>query len=472
MGSPPLPYNILALAPFAPMPDQGGKTQFVPIDPHDLDTALAQIRPILHLPMPTDLHPDGAVTLTLDRMAAFEPSVMEAGLFPSAESARSRGSDAFARPETKNGPPEKSGTMEDLFSMVDIPGPTAPESFSDPVAHGSSRLLTAIFSHPLFKAVESAWHGLGWLARQTAQAGHENTKISVASISAGCLESVLNAVQDLPAAEMPHLVLIDLGLDHTLPSLDIISTAAGFADRMLVPVCLWIRPEFFRIDHWDRIHRLAYIRNYLDGMEYAKFRKIRTLPGAEWLMLTCNSVAVRPAHDFEPSPLYTAPVWAAAALCERAVAGSGWPMGFAGPPSGPSGGLSAPGLQARISEDKALQLIEAGITPLVGTAHGQDIFIPQAPSLDGRDMGFQMFLNRVIRCLFQARENAGPKNPETALSEALIHAFTQTGHVRFDDPDVRETGSATDGARLFHIGFVPPETLMPGAGRIELTFAW
>ena len=69
-----LPYKIMALAPFAPVPEEKFKPEFVPVDLHSIDTAIEKISPVLYIPLPAELCLGGAVTLKLKRIKDFKPA--------------------------------------------------------------------------------------------------------------------------------------------------------------------------------------------------------------------------------------------------------------------------------------------------------------------------------------------------------------------------------------------------------------
>ncbi|MDA8133428.1 MAG: type VI secretion system contractile sheath large subunit [Desulfobacteraceae bacterium] len=478
MAESPLPYKILALGPFAPLPEGTFIPGFVQVDLYSLDDAVSTVSPVLYLP----LAPEGAVTLKLKRIKDFKPGeILKSLTLPVSPSKKAPLPGA---PQPKKADPSAQGhkaALEDILSMVAVPG--APfdrvrnHTNEDP---GPSLMLREIFSNPTFRKTESAWRGLQTLIQQAEIKGFERIRLSLSCVSPEQLETVLDAVEALPPEDIPNLVLIDLGFDNTLPSLKNLEKVLGFADRMLAPCCAWISPEFFRIENWNRLHKIPYIRHYLDDMAYARFRKLKTHAGAAWVMLLANAFAVRPAHECEDGPLFVSPVWGMGALCAKSVAASGWPLEFTRYPGYQMENLAmavydeknTASTQTLFSEDRILQLIEAGITPMAGAKHKDTAFIPKAASLAGDSIKFQLLMNRMVEALLHARRTKTLDNPGDEIRLALTRIFTQTGHGLPQTIDVANTGKASHDGQVFHISVLPPESVFPGSGPIEFSFVW
>lgn len=468
MAQSPLPYKILALGPFAPVPEGKFTPKFVQVDLYSLDDAVSAVSPVLYLP----LAPEGAVTLKLKRIKDFRPN----------EILKSLPLSGTPQPKKADLPVQgHKDAIEDLLSMVSVPD----ASFDRALDHTSgnpdpSLMLREIFSNPGFQKTESAWRGLQTLIQQADIKGFERIRVSLSCISPESLGMVLDAVEALPPEEIPNLVLIDLGFDNTLPSLENLENILGFADRMLAPACAWISPEFFRIENWNRLHKIPYIRHYLDDMAYAKFRKLKTHAGAAWVMLLANGFAARPAHACEDGPLFVSPVWGMGTLCAKSVAASGWPLEFTRYPGYQMENLAmaacdeknTASTQTLFSEDRILQLIEAGITPMAGVKHKDTAFIPKAASLAGDSIKFQLLMNRLVEALLHARRTKTSGHPEEEIRLALTRIFTQTGHGLPQTMDVTKTGKASHDGQAFHISFLPPESVFPGSGPIEFSFIW
>jgi len=475
MTDSPLPYKILALAPFAPVPEKRFKPEFVRVDLYSMDEAVEKLSPVLYLPLPVDQSPDGAVTLKFRSIKDFKPeSILKNDLQP------------VFKPKEKASPPvmpkkdeRRASPIDDILSMVATPD-SFPESAGRQDAADGSAMLQKIFSNPVFQKTEAAWRGLQTLVKKAEIKGFEKIRVSISSVSHESLETVLDAVKALPPEEIPNLVLIDLGFDNTLPSLENLEKIAGFADRMMLPACVWIRPEFFRINTWNRLYKIQYIKHHLDDMAYAKFRKLKTQAGAPWLMLLVNDFAVRPAHECEDSPLFVSPVWGMGTLCAETVSDSGWPMGFTKYNRYKLNDLAlsvcdetnTASTRALFSEDRIMQFIEAGITPMVGVKNKDIAFIPKEASLAGDSIKFHMFINRVIESLLHLREKAVSDTPEDEIRSGLTHMFIRTGHDSPRKIEIKTSDNASNGRKVFHIAFMPPESVFKSSGDIEFSFIW
>jgi len=474
----------MALAPFAPVPEDKFNPEFVPVDLHSIDTAIEKISPVLYIPLPAEFCPEGAVTLKLKRIKDFKPaSIIKNNSYLSSLSKEKKSAPVIKQNKepAQSGKEEKT-RIDDILSMV-----ATSDSSSDTLSEkkqtdlNTPAIIREIFSNQVFQETESAWRGLQSLVKKADIKGFKKISVSISCISHSSLENVLKKMEQLPYDEIPNLVLIDLGFDNTLPSIELLEKIIHFTDRMLLAACVWIKPGFFRIGHFNQLHKIPYIKNYLEDASYAKFKKLGTLSDREWLIANCNSFAVRPANEFEDLPLFVSPVWGMGTLCAKAVNNEGWPMGFTRYNTNRLDDLAMISLdekttastRALFSEDRIMQLVEAGITPLAGMKNKDIAFIPKESSLAGGSIKFQLFINRVIEMLIhlRAEETAG-ESIEDVISSALKNIFLQTGHSPPDDVSVIRGSNALDDQKVFNISFTPPEPVIAGHGKIEFSFAW
>lgn len=477
----PLPYKILALAPFSPMPEEKFKPEFIQVDLYSIDEAIEKLSPVLYLPLPAAQCPEGAVTLKFTSMKDFKPvSILQKNLQPGFIQKENPVTPVSLKRNEQSEQKEKTA-IDNILSMVATPDPSSDRILQNKHAtEDSSALLQNIFSHPDFLKTESAWRGLQTLLKKAEIKGFEKIRVGISSISHESLETVLDAIKALPINEIPNLILIDLGFDNTLPSIENLEKIIGFADSMLLPVCVWIKPEFFRIENWNRLHKIQYIKNHLDDIAYAKFRKLKSLDGAAWFMMTANSFSVRPAYEFEQAPLFISPVWSLGILCAKSVSDSGWPMGFTNYNTykienlalSAGDGKDMAAIQTLFPEDRVKQLIETGITPLVGSKNKDIAFLPKEASLSGGSIKFQMAINRIIESLIHLREKTVSDRPEDKIRSTLAQLFTQTGHDEPSKLEIFESGNTSDKGKIYHISFVLPKTVLAGSGKIEFSFAW
>ena len=392
--------------------------------------------------------------------------------------------------------PQKSGfttpskkeesKIDDILSMVEVvetADPSHGTSLEETQANSDTNSIAReVFSNMEFQKTESAWKGLQCLIKKAQIKGSQNISLTISSVSYNSLENTLNNIESLPHDEIPNLVLIDLGFDNTMPSIELLKKTAKFADKMLLPVCVWLKPDFFRIESWNQLAKIPYIKNHLDDAAYAKFRKLKTLAGAAWLIVSCNGFSLRPAHEFENYPLFASPVWGMGILCAKAVNQGGWPMGFTKYNTfiiddltmSRVDGKNMASTQTLFSEDRIMQLVEAGITPVVGVKNKDFALIPKESSLAGDSVKFQMFINRIIESLIDIKVQsiAEDEHPENSIISALRNIFIQTGHNPPKKVSVVYNGDTPEGKKVFIVSFIPPESVIVSPGKIEFSFIW
>jgi len=466
-------YRIMALGPFAPVPDGKFKPQFVPVDLYSLDEAIAAIAPVLYLPLSTELCPEGAVTLRFNSMKDFKPGQIVKNV-SSLDTATTGFGGGPARPSVA-----KASAVDDILSMVDGPD-TAPA----PPAGGAGKdaALKAIFSDEFFSSMESAWRGVQTLVKQADIKGFQPINLSISPVSRSSLSHVLGEIKALPQGQMANLLLVDLGFDASQPSVELMERVVAFADEMMVPTCVWLGSQFFRIDSWSLMKKIPYINHHLEEMSYVKFKKLQDHGGASWTMACCNKFALRNAHEFEPAPLMASPVWAAGILIAKSIGNTGWPMAFTNyvdcfienlPLFSIDSNVMA-ATQGLFSEDRIAQLLEAGITPVVGAKNKDIAFMPKAISLAGEPIRFQMVFNRIISVLMTLREDGESwVDPETAVTQGIKQLFVRSGQPEPGDLAVSVGPSdASPGRQKVSISFTPPRAVLAAAEKIDFSFLW
>ncbi|MCP3941787.1 MAG: hypothetical protein GY710_09940 [Desulfobacteraceae bacterium] len=477
-------YKILALGPFAPVPDEKFKANFVPVDLYSIDQAITQISPVLYLPLPTTLCPDGALTLKFDRIKDFKSDViMKNNSFLKSVPAKSTPvPDKSHTTGVNKSFEKKSSEIDDILSIVAVSDSSSKEILGEEKSGTDSLdIMTRVFSNPVFKQTESAWRGLQTLVKQARIKGAEQISMSISSVSHNSLELVLSQIELLPYDKIPNLILVDLGFDNTPASIKLLGKIAEFADRIMVPVSICLKPDFFRIEDWDKLGKISYINNHLNDISYVKFRKIKKLPGADWIIANCNYFTLRPANEYEDHPLLASPVWALGTLCAKAVQKTGWPGGFTqymkykidDLPMYSNDQRRTSSTQVLLSEERIMQFIEVGITPVVGAIKKDFVFIPKQTSLACGSIKFQLFFNRIIESLIHAKEKSSSNSiPENEIKSVLMEVFTQTGHASPKAIDVIKEPSGGNGQQVFMISFIPPESVIVVTGKIEFSFVW
>ena len=93
-------------------------------------------------------------------------------------------------------------------------------------------------------------------------------------------EEILRAVVRRSGDHPPSLVLVDTSFDNTYASVDTLETLVNFSTAVNAPTVVSLSPRFFGVDVWADISNLGYLNHELDGQAYAKFRVLKTSPGA------------------------------------------------------------------------------------------------------------------------------------------------------------------------------------------------
>jgi EvpB/VC_A0108, tail sheath N-terminal domain/Type VI secretion system, VipA, VC_A0107 or Hcp2 len=479
-----LPYKILVLGPFAPVPDGKFKPDFVKLDLYSIDEALETLAPVLYLPLPLGLCADGALTLKFNKIKDFKPgSIIKNNEFLKSLSEVKKSTPVKdSEPDYSKIVTKKSDAVDDILSMVEVPDTPSDEINGENSVDGNvSAVMHEIFSNTEFRRTESAWRSVQTLAKQAQIKGFNKISVSVSSVSHNSLEHILDAIESMPHDEVPNLILIDLDFDNTMPSIDLLEKVIQCIDKMMIPACINIKPGFFRIDDFNDLDKLPYINNHLDDISYAKFRKLRELPGASWLIVNCNEFAVRPANEFESTPLSGSSVFATGTLCAKAINEAGWPMKFTkyntctidDLPMFNAGDRNTASTRALFSDERIIQLAEAGITPVVGARNKDFVFIPKESSLSGDSIKFQMFFNRIIESIMNLMEKSVPGLiPEDGIKQALNDIFIQTGHDKPVDLSIIKGAHDAQDQDVFKISFVPPPSVIANSNMIEFSFVW
>lgn len=529
------PLGILALAPFGPVSSEDYKPRIILADLYSLDEAVAAVAPRFWIELPREICPEGGLTVGVDSLAGFKPENLvkntpylaslaaahdfirdarAAGTAPAtlAGSVRERFPGLpldLSLPAPSAGPPQAqdASAVDDILAMVAAgpppatPGPDAtggggafgsggPPSWQDQALSLLSQCLRGVFADPAFRACEAAWGGARVLARQAGIKQGGQAELKLVSVSPDTLQDALAALMPLLALDVPQLTVIDQGFSNTPASMEVLNSVAAFADALLTPTAVEIRPAFFGIAFFGQLSKLGYVSHALEDAAYAKFRKLRTHPGAARLCAMVNPFLARapygpqnparPAGFDEAAPLWVSPVWGLATLCAKSAVAYGWPTRFTDSVNvrleelavADSGQGPSP-VMGLFGENQAAELIEAGFTPLLGAPGHDYAIIPRQATLDGGSFGFQLFFGRVIGWLLAARETAGEveaSDPAGYVRQALTVLFTQTGQKVPQDLSV-EAGEEKDGRVPLSISFTPPGRIY-GGGSLTFTFAW
>lgn len=523
-----IPFTILALTPVSPVSDIYNKSHLTTLDMFTLNEAMENIDLRLFVPVAQKLCREGALTIRLKSIRDFKPdsliknneylkSVYEAGSF--IKQAVSNGLSAtsiagrlktdwpFLPFDMDTGTPHKSpakqtGMVDDILSMVATPeSPDSsttdtgkPRQWKAQIDNLLASLLESVFNNEDFRTCEAAWRGIELLLKQGQVKESDGVRLKIMPVSPKNLESVLEKIIDELISEPPNLVLIDLPFDSSPKSTGLLKKIAVFADTMLAPTLCWIDTRFFHLNNWNELEKVPYLKHYLDDASYAKWRKLKELPGADWLSFTCNRFLTRfpygpnnnPGTVFfqEKDPLWISPVWALGALTAQSIATFGWPCRFTDYMSISLKDLAVLDFgdtiptptEMILSEDRLAEFIEIGITPVQGIA-GKDIaFTPRETTLGGSSLKYQFFTSRILTFLWWYRDNMDEEKMSgdlcTNIKDALSLFWEKTGYSPPEDLEITAEEAVERKPVNIRIGMTPPTSVLPGGRRLEMTFLW
>lgn len=524
MQIPFLPFKILALAPFGPAAQTGANPRPIPVDLATIDEAFQAVSPRFHLPVDRELCPEAGLTLEFKSLKDFKPDrliqnneylhqVAEAGRY--AGEARSKGVSARdavehirqawpAVPVDPAALPAESeakaaSRVDDILSLVAMPGGGGGDARGTASLTGQldsllSSLLEAVYNNEEFRKYEAAWRGLEVLLKQAPIKEGGPVKVAIASVHPDTLAETLDALIADLALDLPGLVLIDAPMDSGVRSTELTQAAADFADNLLAPTAVWVSADFFHIAHWRDLGKVSYLKHHLEDASYAKWRKLAEQPGGNWLTAVCNRFVVRAPYggDNKPKtasfeeigPLWIAPVWALGTLVAQSVLECGWPSRLTDyvnvalhdlpvidrPGDGP--GV----VEMDLSEDRLMEFVEIGLTPLYGPVRKDRAFMPKEVTLAGGSLKYQLFTARILAFLFWCKDNLDEavRVGDLALNvqSAIAMFWERTGHPAPADLDVRAGEAEGGGPIPLNISMTPPAAVLPGGHKLELGFAW
>ena len=529
MQIPLVPFTILALAPTGPHADHPFTLEIVPTDLFSLDEAIEALGPRFRVSLPARLCPEGQLTLHIRSMKGFKPdslvqeapylkSLYEAGRLidegvasgrPAeqiAERLKSQWPDLPLDLSISQGKPQSrvQSPVDDILAMVAIPqGPggethssseSSPRSWRAQVDRLLASLLEHIFANGEFRTYEAAWRGIEVLLKQGQVKEGGGIEVKIVPVGMDSLEEALDMLMAVLPSDIPNLVLIDLPFDTTPRCIDLLEKVAAFAESMLVPTVGWITPRFFNLERWEDLGKLPYIGHHLEDAAFAKWRKLREHSASSWMAVTCNRFLSRYPYGEGNSPrkvsfqekerLWISPVWALGALVAQSVSKYGWPSRFTDYSNVRLEQLALhelPGerpisTEMSLSENRLMELIEAGLTPLFGMLNKDIAFIPKATMVAGDSLAYQLFITRFLGFLFWCREHLGNAESGMDIARDVKNAISLFFQKSSGEPPVDLTVVAgqtdEDGSIPLHISLTPPRSILGGEQKLELTFDW
>jgi len=530
MNTSPTPFTILALSAFGQGSGTAGSLKMIDVHQGSLDDAVAALSGTLSIPVPREICPAGSVIFSPTALKDFRPreivkrisylrNLADAGKYIETAAVGGNSDSQIAQGLKTQWPdlpidfraasaspkePRASHTaVDDILSMVAMPGgsgagarsgQSGAKAWKEQIDSVTARVLEAVFNHAPFRSLEASWRGVEILVSQGPVKEAEGIVLKCAPIDGDMLGEALDSLSPGLADAPPNLILIDHAFDNTPAAIALLEKVAEFASTLLVPVVVWLGPWFFHLDTWNALKKLPYLNHYLEDAAYAKWRKLKKHPGSDWLVMTANRFLVRASYGndnpprtvcfSEQHPLWVSPVWALGTLVGKSVTAWGWPTRFTDYrnisledlAAGEFAGEGSASTETVFSEDRILQMVEAGITPLTGALKKDFALVPKETTLSGGSLKFQLFFNRIVGYLFYLKEVMGnaalQADPGARLAVALAELFRQTGHQPPEDLSIRADPAEEGKPTLLRIAFTPPVSILPGTEPLQFTLTW
>lgn len=524
---PKIPFTILVLSPFAPVPATGYTGPLIQVDLSNLDQALAALKPRFVVPVSKDLCPDGGVLVEpghlkdlrpeglikavpfMQALSAAHQVVAQAvvtGQSPTSLAAELRTKwpelppDLVTPPAGGTKPKASNSALDDIFSLVAAPSATSTPAVSgggDWAGRIEARLaamLAAIYENPDFRALEAAWRGLEILLKQGPVKEGQGVLVNILPVDQASLEASIDRLTTELANLPPNLILIDLPVGSTPQGISLMEKILGLADDLMTPTVCWLGPRFFHLDTWAGLGKVQYLKHFLEDAAYAKWRKLADLPGANWVTVTLNCFVGRLPYGplnkpktvmfDEKQPVWLSPVWAWGAIVAQSVLIYGWASRFTDYVNLAVRDLTVADLtgegplttEMALGEDRLMEFLQVGLTPLLGPARKDQVFIPKEVTLGGGSLKSQLFVGRVLNFLLWCRENlavsANSADLAGEVQNALAQFWHRTGHQPPADLSVTAGQPRENGTVLLNISLTPSRVVLPGGQKLEFSFVW
>ena len=522
MQTPSLPFKILALAPFKSIDENAWSEDLIRIDKTNLDRVINDLMPSFYVSIPKDLCPEGGLDIRCHMFKDFHPdsliqnnvflkNILDAKSFIQDAESKGLSSQQIGtrlgewpnlphlriKTEPQKSRKESKDTIDNILEMVALPGDgpgpsTEGSSLTNQIDNILQQILSIIFADEKFRNQESVWRGLKLLMQQGGIDGNIKLEIVPASLETvgKTLDNLaLELIQDLPA-----LVIVDLPLDNSPRSLEILEKIARFSEKLLVPSISWITPKFLYLDTWQELTKLPFLPHYLEESAFAKWRRLRAMPSANWLVVTCNRFLTRYPYGRDNKPrmavfeehrnLWISPVWAIACLLAKSFDRYGWPTRFTEWQHIRLEDLALHTVdttkvlptEAAFAEDRIQQFIRGGLMPLIAQ-QGKDIaFTPADSTLAGGSLSYQMLTSRISQFLMWCSDNIEKNLEPVELQETLYQAFSlfweKSGNPPPEDLEISAGRSNSDNRTRLHIALKPSRQILPSGEKVEIEFFW
>ncbi|MBC2695177.1 MAG: hypothetical protein HF982_07875 [Desulfobacteraceae bacterium] len=522
MQLPSFPFKILALAPFSLEEHAPWSTAPIRIDKTTLDQAMEDMGLSFYVSLPKDLCQAGGLTITCKRLKDFHPdcliknnvflkNLLDAKKF--IDETRLKGLSVQkigARLKEWPGLPpihivtehQKAGrtstsAVDDILKIVALPE-------ERPSSHAETDVLTAqidaillpilshIFSNEKFRNLEAIWRGLRFLIQQ----GGVNKKLAfeVVPVSFETLDKTLNNLTTGLIHNLPSLFIIALPFDNSPRSLELLEKIAEFSQTLMVPSICWITHKFLYLDTWKDIKRLPFLPHYLKEPTFAKWRRLRKISSARWLVVTCNSFLARYPYGIDNKPrlvrfeehdrLWASPVWAIGCLVGKSFVKTGWPTRFTEWQNIRVEDLALNTADAdkpiptetHFTEERIDQFARAGIIPLVASPNQDIAFMPVETTVAGGSLKYQSLISRLTQLLFWCKDNFKDDLEPAEIQEGLEEAFSlyweRSRHMIPTSLIISTSQSRPDNRIPIRIVIEPSRQILPSGEKVELEFIW
>ena len=511
----PSPFTIVALTSVAGEAADVWQGKPVQIDFSDTDKALREIRPSLFIELPADLCPECGLTLTFRSIKDFSTEgllesqpylrdIAAASVF--LRQARDRNlpqaeiDEYFIQkkhlplvpPATDvQGESSRQGTsdnshLNNILSMVSVPDSASPPPINEPELFYDQlpgKIISCILQSESYRTLESSWLGVHFLCERI----HKNPNILfyVIPTHRDDIQQTLKAQQSELIAHPPSLMLIDAPLTGSALSMDTLLFLCDYAESLLTPAITWIEPSFFHQDNWQDVDKLSYLPHHLSKVEYGQLNKIRSLPAAAWVCLSCNRLLGRTPAITDSSLPWISPVWGIAALVAQRIDQTGLPTGvealhqniLSDLPQAKSGSRTPRVLETAFSENRVEQFLQCRITPLVTAPRDETAFLVGVPML-AKDcsLSYQLLTSMLIHFVLRLHDNKGHTPATHDIADKLRKDITGFLEEKCQaDPgqvEVKVQESPSDQGIPLHILWKPSRSILSSGRDIELYFSW
>ena len=509
------PFTIVALTSAAGEPSDVWQKKPVRVDLSNTNEALREIRPSLYVELPVDLCSQGGITLTFRSIKDFSTEgllrsqpylrdIATASAFlrqardrnlPQAEIEEyfiQKKHLPFVQPAAdRSGEPSRQGTsdnshLDDLLSMVSIPDSAVPPPINEPEFFYDQlpgKIISCIFQSESYRALESSWLGVHFLCERIKK--HQNILFCIIPAHRDSVQQTLKVQQSWLIAHPPSLMLVDTPFTGSALSMDSLSFLCDYAESLVAPALGWIEPSFFHQDNWQDVDKLSYLPHHLSKVEYGQLNKIRSLPAAAWVCLSCNRLLGRTPAISESSLPWISPVWGIAVLVAQRINQTGLPIGMetlqqnilSDLPQAKSGSRTPRLLETTFSENRVEQLLQCRITPLVTAPRDETAFLVGVPMLaKDYSLSYQLLASMLIHFILRLHDNNEHTPAANDIADKLQKDITGFLEEKCQaDPgqvEVKVHESPSDQGIPLHILWKPSPLIQSSGRNIELYFSW